>query len=133
MKIGNLQQCESTAFQCKDGTCIPIVWKCDTKNDCKDGSDEFNCGQENHNCNGHQFECLTTNRCVPRAWVCDGDFDCGQFDRSDEDVSLCHTKEKCSPNYSECFSDETKGKCDVTFYWKKETYKTILSTRYYLY
>jgi len=35
---------EQTEYQCKkDGTCIPLSWKCDRINDCSDGADEVAC------------------------------------------------------------------------------------------
>lgn len=47
---------------------------------------------------------ICRRRCIPREWLCDHDYDCGPFDRSDEDESLCKHKEKCAPNQSECSS-----------------------------
>lgn len=41
-------------------------------------------------------------RCIPREWLCDHDQDCGPYDNSDEDESMCQLKEKCLPNQSEC-------------------------------
>ena len=32
--------CEATEFPCENGRCIPKSWKCDSENDCGDGSDE---------------------------------------------------------------------------------------------
>lgn len=48
-------------------------------------------------------------RCIPREWLCDHDYDCGPFDKSDEDESLCQFKEKCLPNQSECASPSGTG------------------------
>lgn len=104
------KSCEQTAFQCGDGTCIPIIWRCDTKKDCSDGRDEWNCdGQTGDKCNSNQFQCVRLKRCIPRAWVCDQENDCGPFDSSDEDPKIC-PKEKCAPNFSECSSENSEGK-----------------------
>lgn len=66
---------------------------------------------------------ISRRRCIPREWMCDHDQDCGSFDTSDEDESLCHMKEKCLPNQSECASPSGTGPvciytekfCDGTF------------------
>lgn len=35
--------CKDTQFTCNDGSCIPLIKKCDYVFDCEDNSDEFNC------------------------------------------------------------------------------------------
>lgn len=39
-----IPRCEFDQFQCKNGHCIPMRWRCDADADCMDGSDEENCG-----------------------------------------------------------------------------------------
>jgi len=39
------EQCNEIEFRCEDGTCIPSRLVCDRKYDCRDGTDEFNCGE----------------------------------------------------------------------------------------
>ena len=35
--------CNEDQFTCTDGTCIPLIYRCDLKADCLDRSDEENC------------------------------------------------------------------------------------------
>lgn len=39
------QTCDHFSFQCQNGMCISLVWKCDGMDDCGDYSDEANCGE----------------------------------------------------------------------------------------
>ena len=38
--------CSPNFFNCKNGRCIPDRWKCDSADDCGDGSDEAFCGEQ---------------------------------------------------------------------------------------
>lgn len=35
--------CSHSHFTCSNGRCIPATWLCDRDDDCRDGSDEFDC------------------------------------------------------------------------------------------
>jgi len=72
-------------FECDDGQCIKLTWRCDRDNDCNDRSDERNCTGY---CEMEQFAC-TNGKCIYGGYICDGDNDCG--DNSDE--VMCSTYE----------------------------------------
>ncbi|KAJ7986281.1 hypothetical protein DPEC_G00338310 [Dallia pectoralis] len=63
--------CETGQFQCKNGRCIPTLWRCDDDDDCSDNSDEENCASEagvsdpQPMCTGWHFMGLTTRSLVP--------------------------------------------------------------------
>ena len=38
-----LNSCNDTEFNCDDGSCVPLDYRCDVRIDCKDKSDEKNC------------------------------------------------------------------------------------------
>ncbi|KAL5012174.1 hypothetical protein ScPMuIL_010725 [Solemya velum] len=69
--------CGTSEFQCRDGSCIPSMFRCDGAQHCKDASDEqFDCL-----CNLDQYRC-SSGQCIPASSRCDGVVQCN--DRSDE-------------------------------------------------
>ncbi|XP_056330271.1 sortilin-related receptor isoform X2 [Danio aesculapii] len=109
--------CDGYNFQCTNGMCVTLEWKCDGMDDCGDYSDEANCASptEEPGCTSYfRFECKN-GRCVPAWWKCDGENDCGDW----SDESQCsggealHTPAPgpatCAPNRFRCGS----GACIV--------------------
>jgi len=68
-------------FKCANGQCISEKWRCDTENDCQDGSDEWNCTATLPSCDvTKEHQCAETGQCIPNTWVCDGTPDCAGGD-----------------------------------------------------
>lgn len=99
----------SVQFACNDGfQCLPSTWQCDGVVECKDFSDEENCGPKT--CGSNEFQCASSGVCIPISWKCNGEQDCA--DNSDEDrVSTCPdiTPEpyQCPPNQWLCVNEAT--------------------------
>ncbi|CAD6194433.1 unnamed protein product [Caenorhabditis auriculariae] len=81
--------CGNETFQCDDGRCIPVGWRCDGDIDCKSEEDEKDCPTD---CSVGEYKCTNSFpdsrgvkrrlQCIPARWKCDGEIDCE--DRSDE-------------------------------------------------
>uniref|UniRef100_H3APF0 MAM and LDL receptor class A domain containing 1 n=1 Tax=Latimeria chalumnae TaxID=7897 RepID=H3APF0_LATCH len=75
--------CRTDFFQCLHvHQCIPLLWKCDGEEDCKDGTDEFNCPTRSPgtlppqgSCSKTEFQC-SSEECIPSLLRCDGVSDC---------------------------------------------------------
>ncbi|XP_065216128.1 low-density lipoprotein receptor-related protein 2-like [Planococcus citri] len=111
--------CGAGKFRCNASTCIDVRFRCDLKGDCRDGSDEINCGNltTEDNCvtrNG-KYLCRDKSRCIEFKYACDGTCHCD--DCSDENKDNCtryansglclSCKDFClpTPNGPECTCD----------------------------
>lgn len=111
--------CDAYTFQCANGVCVSLEWKCDGMDDCGDYSDEANCGTpppppppppprwrgfltlvsvsaaptDVPGCSRYfQFECKN-GRCIPTWWKCDGENDCRDW----SDEAQCTGGRRSSP------------------------------------
>ncbi|KAG2459291.1 LRP2 protein, partial [Polypterus senegalus] len=102
----NGTRCQPDQFTCMNGRCIRAQWKCDTDNDCGDGSDELERVCAFHTCDPTLFTC-GNGRCVPYHYRCDYYNDCG--DNSDEAGCLfrpCDANTEFTCNNGRCIAKE---------------------------
>uniref|UniRef100_A0A8C4GJP6 Heparan sulfate proteoglycan 2 n=1 Tax=Dicentrarchus labrax TaxID=13489 RepID=A0A8C4GJP6_DICLA len=112
----SIRACMPDEHRCGDGTCILMEYLCDNRPDCRDMSDEINCGEwlqfgqqkpprpvsPPGPCRADQATCQS-GECIPRDYICDGERDCS--DGSDE--FRCGTPSPCEPNEFKC----KNGRC----------------------
>lgn len=95
-------KCPSAEFQCDNGRCISLAWKCDSQDDCHDNSDERDC--EYPTCSDGFFRC-DNGKCITQRWTCDGLNDCK--DNSDENSQMCSNM-KCEEGFIRCNNQSAK-------------------------
>uniref|UniRef100_A0A8D3EB01 Heparan sulfate proteoglycan 2 n=1 Tax=Scophthalmus maximus TaxID=52904 RepID=A0A8D3EB01_SCOMX len=120
----SIRPCMPDEHRCGDGTCILMEYLCDNRPDCRDMSDETNCGEWLPRLRSSpplpppppppqpppppprrppdQATCQS-GECIPRDYICDGERDCS--DGSDE--FRCGTPSPCEPNEFKC----KNGRC----------------------
>ncbi|XP_064458298.1 low-density lipoprotein receptor-related protein 2-like isoform X2 [Ornithodoros turicata] len=104
--------CPQGWFDCANGRCVIMAWRCDGHNDCGNHHDEQDCPSDvfdKENCPRDKFHCKDRSYCLPTSWLCDGENDC--VDGSDEN--------NCAENHCDgfrCKSNEclpSTWRCDM--------------------
>nr|XP_022341960.1 basement membrane-specific heparan sulfate proteoglycan core protein-like isoform X4 [Crassostrea virginica] len=90
-------RCSANEFQCANGNCIEMTFRCDgVSGDCRDNSDELNCGGISGSCPEGLHRC-DDGTCV-EARRCDGVRQC----RDGSDENNCGTPQPCGEGQIQC-------------------------------
>ncbi|MXQ93753.1 hypothetical protein E5288_WYG016917 [Bos mutus] len=108
-RLGTVPQvpraCTEAEFAChRYNECVALEYRCDRRPDCRDMSDELDCGPTPP-CEPNEFPC-GNGHCALKLWRCDGDFDCE--DHTDEaDCPVKRPEDVCGPTKFRCVSTNT--------------------------
>ncbi|CAN7993050.1 unnamed protein product [Ixodes hexagonus] len=115
-------ECPQGWFDCGNGRCIAMFWKCDGQNDCGNHNDEKDCrsedkpGSEPKECPAEKFQCHDGSYCVPKVWLCDAEADCADSSDERDCTANCSgfrcKNNECIPLNWQC--DETEDCIDGT-------------------
>ncbi|XP_033114145.1 very low-density lipoprotein receptor-like [Anneissia japonica] len=115
----------SNAFHCSSGECIQIWMTCNMFPDCKDGSDELDCGSVLDDCHPGEVRCVSGEmECIPAVKECDGVEDC----LTGEDESRIYCQEITDFSKLENFQDDRYGNCYI-FNHGRDSHVVANSTR----
>nr|XP_039251753.1 low-density lipoprotein receptor-related protein 2-like [Styela clava] len=115
------EPCDDDEFQCDDGSCIPIEFKCDSQNDCTNGEDEQSC--PGRTCSPTQYTC-SNNFCIPSNFSCDHVQDCPNgedeqgcnYPTCDDktcDNGACYTTEQDCNGIPDCRDESDEYNCTI--------------------
>ena len=105
-----MHQCQHQHFNCDDGTCILLLYLCDSVPDCFDGSDENNCGEKQRN--------AFSNSSVTLPSILPGT-------ANGSKLNLIPVHSICDGIYTETMLDQEKGVC----YKNKLKYIDVISMK----
>ncbi|XP_066264301.1 uncharacterized protein [Branchiostoma lanceolatum] len=130
--IDKSQECLDTHFRCGDGSCVHLVYLCDSVSDCMDGTDESLevCGAAD-TCPEFSFSCREGGggQCISLSFFCDRDDHCNTYEdeincewpevncRTDLGELECENKKcydsklRCDGN-SDCKDKTDERRCD---------------------